>query len=106
MSNDLAAKLLETMRKLKLEEDGVTTEGRDLLAESTRDRYDPTGWYGRRPPTGPLAREWPRNVFIEQVSGGKWQGTADGRRYGPCDTALDVRNLIAEACGFEKQTSL
>ena len=103
---DLAEKMLETMRKLKLEEDGVTTEGRDLLAESTRDRYDPTGWYGRRPPTGPLAREWPRNVFIEQVSGGKWQGTADGRRYGPCDTALDVRNLIAEACGFEKQTSL
>jgi hypothetical protein len=88
--NQLAAKMLETMRKLKLEEDGVTVEGRDLLAEATRDRYDPTGRYGRAPPVDGAAVSTPGPMVlrIEVDRDGKmW---ANERKLGPFNTQEEL----------------
>jgi hypothetical protein len=89
--NELAAKMLETMIALRREELGHTEGGRDLLGESTRDRYDPTGRYGRGPPvdgSSVSAGRGPMVLRIEVDRDGKmW---ANDRKWGPFNTQEEL----------------
>jgi hypothetical protein len=99
MTTEVDLKLLETMIRLKQEEDGITQVGRDPYAEAARDMRsyssDPYSRHrleGQRHEGVPVAgARVPRNVTFEQDEQGWW---ANKPAWGPFETLRDAEFAV------------
>jgi hypothetical protein len=100
MTTEVDLKLLETMIRLKQEEDGITQGGRDPYAEAARDMRsysaDPYSRHrleNQRHEGTPIASvRVPQMVTMEQDADGKWW--ANKPAFGPFDTVRDLEIAV------------
>jgi hypothetical protein len=102
MANDIGAKMIDTLIRIKREQDGVTVEGRDLIGEAMRDRpYNPNPYQTHSLANSRLGSSgsgsgfpnWPPRSIFTHPHDGQWMIEADGREF-VAPTALEAENAM------------